>query len=256
MQARQADGVLSSQGLFQRSITNHSTPLKVNSAGPSNRIINSNKKRGKKRKFNEVIDLTPKKARTPSKDSDVEIIEPEPPTVIDLDADETYSCTTLTVVNAPAELESTTSDIRQNETSVTSANNDVSVIVDSSNEFTGLEALETTEVSNVIEIKESNIEPLPLYIRDANGGGSLKPPLYDLVSDDSFCFDSPNATPVSSQDFSQNKTLTNFDDSVVFVSETRNAAKTIMQRAEDFIPINTRRPGSNPFVSYSIHFQF
>lgn len=266
--------MLSPQGAFRRNIQNHSTPLNANGATSSHRMNGSNKKRAKKRKLvdsnHEVIDLTPKRSKVPSSDSDVEIIEPEPPTVIDLVADETYSCNAeektsdsqsqccnaLTIVNAPAAIE-TSLDNQENANSNinhSTINNDVSVIVDSfeSVESLGLVTMEESQVSEANI--EPTIEPVPLYVKDSSGGGSIKPPLYDLVSDDSFCFDSPFATPISSQDFSQNKTLTNVDDSVVFVSETINVPKVVM-RAADFIPINTNnRYGFNRMVSSYFEF--
>lgn len=256
--------MLSPQGAFRRNIQNHSTPLNANGATSFNRINGSNKKRAKKRKLvdssHEVIDLTPKRSKVPSTDSDVEIIEPEPPTIIDLVADETHGCAALmTAVNAPADID-TTSDNQENANSNCnhSTNNDVSVIVDSFESIESL-GLVTMEESQVSEANiEPNIEPVPLYVKDSSGGGSLKPPLYDLVSDDSFCFDSPFATPISSQDFSQSKTLTNVDDSVVFVSETINVPKVqVVTRAADFITINpNNRYGFNRMVSSEFEFRF
>ncbi len=251
MQSTQANGTQTPNGSFRRNIRNHSTPLAANGPNSFNRSTNSNKKRAKKRKLvdsnNDVIDLTPKKSRVPSNDSDVEIIEPEPPTIIDLVADDTDNCNALTKVNATAVL-STESDSRENEKTI--VNDTVSVTVDSS---ASTEAVDTfIEPQKVVETNHSTIEPVPLYIidKDVSASQSLQPPLYDLVSDDSFCFDSPYTTPVSSQDFSLNRTLTNsVDDSVVFVSETIRVPQTrvpAMQtpkrapRADDFIPINHR----------------
>lgn len=254
---RQCNGGLTPQASFLRNVRAHSTPLNVNGANSFNRNNNSNKKRAKKRKLSDgrIIDLTPKKARLSSNDSDVEIIEPEPPTIIDLVADEVNSCNALIMVNATAE-STTISDNKENQNANSiadnsSVNNDVSIIVDSA-ESTDLLGT-SMEAPNVIETKQSNIEPVPLFVRDSSGGGSLVPPLYDLVSDDSFCFDSPFATPISSQDFSfSNKTLTNgnVEDSVIFVSETIMPRRKVppLPQSDDFISINNRG-GFNRLVS-------
>lgn len=270
MRAMQVDATNSPQAsTFHRNIQSHSTPL--NGANSSNRTNNSNKKRRKKRKLidsdPDVIDLTPKKHKVSSNDSDVEIIEPEPPTIIDLVEDETYICDALTTVNAAAgnsadATDATTSNSIENETanSDRTVNNDVSVIVDSS---ASMEIAGTSEEApKVIETNHSNVsdqcvEPIPLYVKDLSGGSSIKPPLYDLVSDDSFCFDSPVTTPFSSpfttpfssQDLSQNKTLV-ADDSVIFVSESQRTPRNLrrkLPRADDFISIN--RGGFNKLVS-------
>lgn len=270
MRDMQADDTVSPQASFRRNIQNHSTPL--NGAKSSNRSMNSNKKRGKKRKLvdrsQDIIDLTPKKAKVSSDDSDVEIIEPDPPTIIDLVADETYSCNALTIVNATADTVITSDSIEDEPTnSNTSANNDVSVvsvIVDSleSTELVGTSIETSMEAPKVIETIDSNItdqsttESVPLYVKDSSGGSLIKPPLYDLVSDDSFCFDSPISTPIStpfstpfsSLDFSQNKTLV-ADDSVIFVSESiKTPRQRPRARADDFISINNRG-GFNRLVS-------
>lgn len=273
MRGMQATGGLTpQQGSFLRNIREHSTPLNVNGANSSNRKNNSNKKRAKKRKLvdgRDIIDLTPKKFRLSSNDSDIEIIEPEPPTIIDLVADETYSCNALTTVNTIADTaadptadttadttaeSTTTSNSLENENAISniSVNNDVSVIVDSSESS---ELRTSMEASIVIETEKPKIEPVPLYVKDVTGVTNIDPPLYDpplydLVSDDSFCFDSPFATPLSSQDFSWNKTLTNADDSVIFVSETiKPRNKVPLSRSEDFIPINHRGGFNRPVRS-------
>ncbi|KAG4077012.1 hypothetical protein HA402_015999 [Bradysia odoriphaga] len=252
LQAKKANGSMSSpQSIFHRNIRNHSTPVIGNGGNATSRLTNSNKKKGKKRKLvDDIIDLTPKKYRTSSDDSDIEIIEPEPPTIIDLATDDTYNCNALTTVNATADTVVAASDCQESENK--SSDTAVNVIIDSA------ESIDLAETSNEVEkvIDQPDPESVPLYVvcKDASANDSIKPPLYDLVSDDSFCFDSPYATPVSSQDFSfsrfatplppqdisQNKTLTNSaDDSVVFVSETLQTPKRVPP-AWDFIPIMNR----------------
>lgn len=224
MRGAQTSDVLSPQNVFRRNIRTHSTPVNTSGANASQRTASANKNRARKRKANnssnEVIDLTPKRSRVLSNDSDIEIVEPEPPTVIDL-VDDTNNCDALTEVNATAADIAENVDSRENDKTI--SNDTVNVIVDSSN---------STES---IGKEEPDVEPVPLYIKDSTGGSSLKPPLYDLVSDDSFCFDSP----MSSQNLSQNRTLTNNeDDSVVFVSQTFVRTPKRVPRAEDFISIN------------------
>lgn len=258
MQAQKANGsVTSPQSMFLRNIRNHSTPVIGNGAANS-RLGNSNKKKGRKRKSvnstADIIDLTPKRYRTTSNDSDIQIIEPEPPAIIDLVTEDTYNCNALTTVNATADTVVATSDCQDSENK--SADDVVNVIVDSLDSTNSAET--SNEVQHATETDQTNAEPAPLYVvcKDATANDSIKPPLYDLVSDDSFCFDSPYTTPVSSQNFSlsrlattptqsqeisQNKTLTNdVDDSVVFVSETLHTPKRVPP-AGDFIPINANR---------------
>lgn len=269
MRAMQPENITSPLASFRRNIQNHSTPL--NGTRSSNRLMTSNRKKGKKRKLvdssPEIIDLTPKKPKVSSSDSDVEIIEPEPPTIIDLVEDETYSCNALTAVNAAADIATTVESIESETThSDNAVNNNVSalsVIADSLESTECVETETSMEAPKVIETNYSNItdqptiESVPLYVKDSSGGSSIKPPLYDLVSDDSFCFDTPFSTPISSQDFSRNKTLV-ADDSVIFVSETNRTPQRPQRplrlpRADDFISINDR--GGNRLVSISFEFE-
>lgn len=247
----EGDVTVSPQG-FRRYIRNHSTPLNANAASTSNGTPFSNKRRGgRKRKLvesnDDVIDLTPKKLKLPSShndtfnDSDVEIIEPEAPTIIDLVADETNSFNALTNVNTSADIATSTNHEEiQNTTNPKNEDGAVSTSIDSS-ECTEIDPSHATVIA-IDTINESET----FYIKDSIGGGSLQPPLYDMVSDDSFCFDTPSATPVSSQEYSQRTLVPNADDSVIFVSETMKTPKRIAP-AEDFIPINNR--GFNRMVS-------
>lgn len=185
----------------------------------------------------QIIDLTPNKFSN-ANDSDVEIIEPEPPTIIDLASEETYSCNALTPVNASV------SNGNETVSSDSSVNSGVSLIADTPENSEIVEI--SIETPKVIEIDQSITEPVPLYIRDSTGGGSLTPPLYDIVSDDSFCFDSPYISPLPSQHLSQDRTLIP-DDSVIFVSETKKTPKKLRSQEEEYISINYRG-GFNPLV--------
>lgn len=237
-----------------RNIQNHSTPLQANGTNSSIRAVNSRKRRSRTRRCNdnrhEIIDLIPKRAKISQlNDSDIEIVEPGPPTIIDLVEEE--SCDALTEVNIYSATE-TASDYHENtiievdspqslgkghvdslQSAESTSINDGSqstpqsqapIVVEESPEvITGV-------ILSPVSSQESANEPVPLYVKDATGGGSFQTPLYDLVSDDSFFFDSPNTSQ---------KTLVN-DDSVIFVSETLETPKRCSQNL-DFISINDRK---------------
>lgn len=241
----------------RRNIRNRSTPLNVNAAGNSNGTPSSNRRKGRKRKLvessHDIIDLTPKKLKLLSSndtinDSDVEIVEPEPPTVIVIE-DETDNCNELINVNPPAD---NVTNLEENQdarssSNATTENKDIAISVDS------IECTLTEIPPETPKAIETNLinESESFYIRDAIGGGSLEPPLYDVVSDDSFCFESTSATPVSSQElsFSKRTLVADVDDSVIFVSETVKPPMRI-PKADDFIPINNR--GYNRVVSNNL----